>query len=273
MGGEDIKITMFKKADLKGATVIDGFPSVGLVSSIVANYIVKVLNMEQVGVLDSDVFPALSLVRRGEPLDTVRIYAGPRVGTELSHDQIVVFISEFQPPPNLIRPIAGAMLDWVQSEKCKMLYSPEGLVIEREGQQAEGPPGPNGEPSPKAPSAPNKDIDTYGIASTPAGRRLLEENNIRLFQEGVITGMAGVLLNEGRRRDFEVISLLAEANPAYPDARAAAKVIEALNKLLLHIKLDSAPLYDEAGVIEAQLKTVQKQAKTPKATPAPHMYG
>jgi len=272
MAGDEIKITMFKKADLKGATVIDGFPSVGLVSSIVANYIVKVLNLEQIGVLDSDVFPALSLVRRGEPLDTVRIYAGQRVGTELSHDQIVVFISEFQPPPNLIRPIAGAMLDWVQAEKCKMLYSPEGLVIEREGQAAEGN-GTGEEGAQKAAPPPPKDIDTYGIASTPTGRKLLEENNIRLFQEGVITGMAGVLLNEGRRRDFEVISLLAEANPAYPDARAAAKVIESLNKLLLHVKLDSTPLYDEAGVIEAQIKSVQKQAKTPKATPAPHMYG
>jgi uncharacterized protein len=194
------------------------------------------------------------------------------VGTELSHDQIVVFISEFQPPPNLIRPIAGAMLDWVQAEKCKMLYSPEGLVIEREGQPAEGS-GPDEEGTPKAAPQPQKDIETYGIASTSLGRKLLEENNIKLFQEGVITGMAGVLLNEGRRRDFEVISLLAEANPAYPDARAAAKVIESLNKLLFHIKLDSAPLYDEAGVIEAQIKSVQKQAKTPKATPAPHMYG
>jgi uncharacterized protein len=272
MAGDEIKITMFKKADLRGATVIDGFPSVGLVSSIVANYIVKVLNLEQIGVLDSDIFPALSLVRRGEPLDTVRIYAGQRVGTESSHDQIVVFISEFQPPPNLIRPIAGAMLDWVQLEKCKMLYSPEGLVIEREGQLAEGA-SPGEEPDEKAPPLPPKDAETYGIASTPLGRKLLEENNIKLFQEGVITGMAGVLLNEGRRRDFEVISILAEANPAYPDARAAAKVIETLNKLILHIKLDSAPLYDEAGVIEAQLKSVQKQAKTPKATPAPHMYG
>jgi len=270
---EQIKITMFKKTELRGATVIDGFPSVGLVSSIVANYIVKVLNLEQIGVLDSDLFPALSLVRRGEPLDTVRIYAGQRVGTEASHDQIVVFISEFQPPPNLIRPIAGAMLDWVEQEKCKVLYSPEGLVIEREGQPPEGLPPEEEETADKGPAQPPREVETYGIASTQVGRKLLEDNNIKLFQEGVITGMAGVLLNEGRRRDFEVISLLAEANPAYPDARAAAKVIETLDKLFLHIRLDSAPLYDEAGVIEAQIKTVQKQTKVPKVTPAPHMYG
>ncbi len=277
--GEDMEICMLKKVDLKDATVIDGFPSVGLVSSIVANYIVKVLSLEQVGVLDSDYFPALSLVRRSEPLDTVRIYAGPRVGSETSGDQIVVFISEFQPPPNIIRPIASTMLDWLHDEKCRILYSPEGLVIEREGQNnakigaaAEAEDG-EGEPAPEVAQLTTREIETYGIGSTPRAKKLLEDNHIRLFQEGVITGMAGVLLNQGKRRDFDVISLLAEANPQYPDARAAAKVIETLDKLILHIRLDSGPLYDEAGVIEAQIKSVQKQTKAPKQTPMPHMYG
>ncbi len=275
---EDMEICMLKKVDLKDATVIDGFPSVGLVSSIVANYIVKVLSLEQVGVLDSDYFPALSLVRRSEPLDTVRIYAGPRVGSETSGDQIVVFISEFQPPPNIIRSIADTMMDWLHDEKCRILYSPEGLVIEREGQDGAPPGGPQSveegeEKAPEAPAPPAREIETYGIGSTLRARKLLEDNHIKLFQEGVITGMAGVLLNQGKRRDFDVISLLAEANPQYPDARAAAKVIETLDKLILHIRLDSGPLYDEAGVIEAQIKSVQKQTKAPKATPMPHMYG
>ncbi len=273
--GEDIDIHMLKKVDLKGATVIDGFPSVGLVSSIVANYIVKALSLEQVGVLDSVYFPPLSLVRRSEPLDTVRIYAGPRVGTDTSHDQIAVFISEFQPPPNLVRAIAGTMLDWLQQERCKMLFSPEGLVIEREGGgENEERPGGEGSGAQESRGAEvPKDVETYGIGSTPRARGLLEESGIRLFQEGVITGMAGVLLNEGRRRDFDVIALLAEANPQYPDARAAAKVIETLDKLILHIRLDSGPLYEEAEVIEAQIKNIQKQTKVPKQTPAPHMYG
>jgi uncharacterized protein len=277
---DDMEIHMLKKVDLKDATVIDGFPSVGLVSSIVANYIVKILSLEQVGVLDSDYFPALSLVRRAEPLDTVRIYAGPRVGSETSGDQIVVFISEFQPPPNIIRPIASTMLDWIHDEKCRILYSPEGLVIEREGQGAPKPGGgqveedeEGAEAAPAAAPAAAREVETYGIGSTAAARKLLEDNHIKLFQEGVITGMAGVLLNQGKRRDIDVISLLAEANPQYPDARAAAKVIETLDKLILHIRLDSGPLYEEAGVIESQLKTVQKQAKGPKATPMPHMYG
>ncbi|MBI4415698.1 MAG: hypothetical protein HY557_01780 [Euryarchaeota archaeon] len=41
-----------------------------------------------------------------------------------------------------------------------------------------------------------------------------------------------------RKRDFDVITLLSEAHPDYPDARAAARVIETIDKLLLHTELD-----------------------------------
>ncbi|MCJ2539910.1 MAG: PAC2 family protein, partial [Candidatus Thermoplasmatota archaeon] len=129
----DINIYELKKTNLRGATVIDGFPSIGLVSSIVANYLVNALELEQIGIMDSNFFPSISLIRNAQPLNTVRIYASERIrGTdEEDVDQIVVFISEFQPPPNLIKPISAAILDWIQEQRCCRLISPEGLVIER----------------------------------------------------------------------------------------------------------------------------------------------
>ena len=104
---EEIKVYELKKMDLKGATVIDGFPSVGLVSSIVANYLINFLKLTQIGIMDSVYFPTVSLVREAEPLNPVRIYAGEKItSAEGESDQIVAFISEFQPPPNLVKPIA-----------------------------------------------------------------------------------------------------------------------------------------------------------------------
>ncbi|MCK5548267.1 MAG: PAC2 family protein, partial [Thermoplasmata archaeon] len=101
---ENVYIYELKRIDLKGATVLDGFPSVGLVSSIVANYIINSLQLELVGIMDSIYFPTVSLVKNGRPMNPVRIYSGQKKGTE---DQIAVFISEFQPPPNLIKLIAS----------------------------------------------------------------------------------------------------------------------------------------------------------------------
>ena len=279
----DINIYELKKTNLRGATVIDGFPSIGLVSSIVANYLVNALELEQIGIMDSNFFPSISLIRNAQPLNTVRIYASERVrGTdEEDVDQIVVFISEFQPPPNLIKPISAAILDWIQEQRCCRLISPEGLVIERpdedlvEGDEDE-------EEEEKASEEENdiqakiKNLELFAVGSTPTARKLLDDNDISPFVEGVITGVAGVLLNEGKRRDFDVISLLAEAHSNYPDARAAARIIEVLDRLVLNIHIDSKPLYKEAEAIEMQIKSIRSQAKTSKvmkAPPSPRMYG
>jgi uncharacterized protein len=256
MSEREIQIYELKRMDLRGATVIDGFPSVGLVSSIVANYLINALGLEQIGIMDSHYFPTVSLIRDGQPMNPVRIYAGGGAGGH--QDQVVVFISEFQPPPNLIKGIASAVLDWAQDQRCALLLCPEGLIIDRELAEEK------------------EDVEVYGVGSTSRAKDVLMRNEVTIFEEGVITGVAGVLLNEGRKRDFDVISLLSEAHPDYPDARAAARVIETIDKLLLHTTLDPRPLYEEAERIEEQLKTIHRQTQAPKKpaiAPRPSMYG
>lgn len=256
MDGNDIRIFELKKKDLRGATIIDGFPSVGLVSSISANYLIKVLKMEHIGIMDSPQFPTVSLIRDATPLSPVRIYAGDK-GPK--GDQIVAFISEFQAPPNLIRPISRTLVDWAIEQRCRMIVSPEGLVVDPEIKD----------------SADISDM-VFGIASTPRARELLKENGISQFEEGVISGVAGVLLNEGRKRDFDVLTLLAEAHPDFPDAKAAALVLEAIDRILLGIEFDAKPLFEEAQRIEQHIKEIQKQAvvkKDERKPVRPSMYG
>jgi uncharacterized protein len=265
----EVRIYEVKRTDLTDAVVIDGFPSVGLVSSIVANYLIDALHMEQIGIVDSPAFPTVSLVRDGEPQHPVRIYMGqsPVRRPGMTPQKVVAFISEFQPPANVVTNLAHAVLDWAQEQRCALLVSPEGLVIERseeEGHEPHGPP----------------TVRVYGVASSKRARELFIEPNVASFQEGVVTGVAGVLLNEGRRRGFEVLTFLAEAHPDYPDARAAAKVIETIDHVLLGTIIDPGPLYTEAERIEQQLLTIQRSAseRTPgkdraMATPSMSMYG
>jgi uncharacterized protein len=247
---DGVKIYEVKRVDVEGAIVIDGFPSVGLVSSIVANYLIDTLEMEQIGIVESPAFPTVSLVRNGNPQHPVRIYAGhpPQDRAGRVADKIVAFVSEFHPAPAIIHPLATTILDWVQEQRCGMLVSPEGLVVDR-------PSGPAGHKPMKL-----SDVKIYGVASTQKARELYIEPNMSPFLEGVITGIAGVLLNEGRRRGFDVLTFLAEAQAEYPDARAAAKVIEAINRILLRTPLDAEPLYHEAERIEQQLLTIQRRA-------------
>jgi len=177
-------------------------------------------------------------------LDHLRRRAGVRVvGLGLGQER-----QDVEPAPAVIHPLATAILDWAQEQRCSLLVSPEGLVVE------------------SAPGAPRKgrgglaDVKVFGIASTRKARDLYIDPNTIPFNEGVITGIAGVLLNEGRRRGFDVLTFLAEAQADYPDARAAAKVIETINRILLRSPLDPVPLYAEAERIEQQLLLIQRRA-------------
>ena len=251
---DDVKIIGFEDVELKGATVIAGFPSIGLVSTIAANYLIDALNLRQIGCMQSSHFPALSVVHTGEPLSPVRIYAG----IQNSGEKIVIFVSEFKPKPHLINSISEIIMKWTTEKGCKLLISPEGMVVEGKSSCEEDP------------------ADAYAIGSTDNARHMLMSKNIAQFKNGIIAGVSGVLLNIGKQSDFEVISILTEAHPNYPDARAAASAINIIG-LLTDTEINVTPLYEESERIEKQLHKFHKQAKPMVSTagqaPQPGMYG
>ncbi|PSG96531.1 proteasome assembly chaperone family protein [Thermoplasmatales archaeon SW_10_69_26] len=245
--GVDLDVHLYEDVDLSGAAVVDGFPSVGLVSTICANYLIDLLDLEQVGILDAPAFPTVSIVRDGEPMFPVRIYAS---------EQVCVFVSEFQPDKHLVRPIAETILDFALEHDSQLVVSPEGLVTDEETDEED------------------EDVEVYGLASTSELRDKLDAADLQTFSNGIITGVSGVLLSLGKREDMPSLSLLAEANPNYPDARAAARVIEAVDDLLDHVDIEVKPLYTEAENIERTLRMMQKQAGAGAGQPDEHpMYG
>ena len=250
---DEVEICPFEDIDLKDATVIAGFPSIGLVSTIAANYLIDALNLKQIGCITSPHFPALSVVHTGEPLSPVRIYAGNQPGA----GKIVVFVSEFKPKPNLINAISTTIMKWVEDKHCKILISPEGMVVE--GKSDGG----------------DNTVEAYAIASTQECRNMLVAKEIPQFKNGIIAGVSGVLLNLGKQSKFDVISILAEAHPNYPDARAAAAAINVM-ALIMGVEINVTPLYEESERIEKQLQKFHKQAKpmvSATQAPQPNMYG
>lgn len=240
---EQVEIVELKKMDLRGAVIIDGFPSVGLVSSIVANYLIALLKMEYIAVMDSNLFPTISLIRDSEPLGPARVYARPNL--KPGEQQVVVFSTELQPSANLLRPLGASIIDFAQQQRCSLIISAGGLIVE----------GDDGE------TTETGEVSVYGIGSTDNADRLLAKADAKPFTEGVISGTAGVLLNEGRRRSVDVITLLAEARPNLADARAAALIVSAIDQMIMHLSLNVEPLCKEAERLEAQLKVLHKDAE------------
>lgn len=263
-----IDIIDIKEKNVKGAYIIDGFPSIGLVGSIVANYLVSFLNLEQIAIVDSVYFPSISLIRNGTPMSPARVYAG-QLGKH-GEEKIVVFVSEFQPSPEILKSLAITITDWAVDHRCKLVISPEGLLSKEESERLQrmAKAAAAGQEAIEelelsvsdAPSTESLGATVFGVGSTPEVRAVLKEIGVKPFESGVIAGLAGMLLNEGVARDFPVMTLLAEAHAEYPDARAAAAIMTIIDKMLLHVELDLKPLLEEAGVIEETLKEIHKKA-------------
>ena len=260
----DVEIHELKKLDLRTGVILDGFPSIGLVGSIVSNYLVNIMNLEQIGIMDSPYFPTISLIRNMEPNNPVRIYGGKIERKDEDNLKIAVFVSEFQPSSEMIKPISMAILNWAQAQMSSLIVSPEGLAVEDMLMPS---------------SADQEKLDVYAVGSTMHARLYFEPySDIKPFDEGVISGVAGVLLNEGKKRGFDVISMLAEAHESYPDAKAAARIIEALDSSILHLNINTDPLYKEAEIIEESIRRFQQQKEAAdkrqkEAKPMSPMYG
>jgi uncharacterized protein len=238
----EVEVRKFKETDIDGGTVIDGFPTVGLVSTIAADYLIGALEMDQISALESDRFPPTSMVYANKPKFPARIYASKQ-------HKLAVFFAEFTPSPELYRPLAKTILSWAREQGAQLIVSPEGLPIQE----------PNGE---------QKEPRVWGVGSTDRAASRLEAANIPPLDIGIIAGVSGILLNEGRWSGFDVVSLMAEAHPEFPDALAAAKILEAIDILLDEIDLDLSPLIEKARELEKKLKLLRHQSQ-PVIEPEP----
>ena len=253
---EDLELIEYKEEDLSNSLLVVAFPTVGLISSIAGHYIIDTLKLKEIGTIASREFMPATVIHKSRPSPPVRIYAGKKkCGPDGKCEQIAVIISEFMPPYNIIKPLADTILQWADEKGVD-------TVVTLEGTHAVG--------------AKKKDMKVYGVGSNTNMKSLLKKYKIEETQEGMITGVTGVLLYEGVLMQRDVICLLSEAHSQYPDSRAAGNLLNKIDVMLPEIKIDAAPLYKEAEKIEEQIKKFMEQSKptAPQLPPIPQqMYG
>jgi uncharacterized protein len=212
----------YKPDRFENGMVIVGFPSVGLVSSIAANFIIRTMNLERVAGAMSKEFPPYTLVHDGVPSPPVRIYAGERKcnGEGEKCEQLIAIAAEFMPKPEMVKPLSDIIMDWCQHKGIKTIVTLEGINWQ----------------SPEEPRI-------FGVGSTDAARAMLHKYGVEEMKEGMVSGIYGVLLFEGEMRGVDVICLLGPARANFPDARGSAKLLEIVAKMLPELKIDPEPLY------------------------------
>jgi uncharacterized protein len=170
-------------------------------------------------------------------------------------------MSELQVPDNLTFDIVEALFEWSKTSKVAA-----GVLVDAFAKKGLSG-GPNSDTEPVVDYQDTDDIDVLGVGATVHMREVIEEMKIPLLESGVMKGMSAAMLAEGRRRGLDLLAILVEADPRFPDARAAAKLIEHLNVLLPSIELDNEPLLEEAERLESQLKAMLEHQLMPSQSP------
>jgi uncharacterized protein len=267
MDGPSLRINTI--IEQENTMVIACFPSVGMVSSIVAHYLIDHLDLEFVGGLVDDRLPTLSLIQEGVPLPPIRAYAGKPQCSIDGCDQVILLMSEMVVPEPLVHKIVWALFEWSKEHQVLAgividAFAKAGMKSNMDGVE------------PVVEYEDTDGIDVVGIGCNETVRDMLKEMDIPLLQQGVIRGMNAGILSEATRRGLGTMSIMVEADPRWPDARAAAVLIEKLNTLLPSIDLPNQPLIEEAEKLEAQLKALMDSAgKSEDSSPSTNamLYG
>ena len=106
------------------------------------------------------------------------------------------------------------------------------------------------------------------VANSTESLNKLKDKNIPILKMGNLNGISGTLLTQTAIKNIPGTCILAETLTQYPDPRAAAEVVQSLNKLI-DIDIDYEPLVQEAENIESRLK---KLAEEFKKEPQPPIY-
>uniref|UniRef100_A0A7J2THQ5 Proteasome assembly chaperone family protein n=1 Tax=Archaeoglobus fulgidus TaxID=2234 RepID=A0A7J2THQ5_ARCFL len=216
-----------EKPSVKNPILITSFPGIGLVGTIATAYFINELKIESLGIIDSKLLPPIATLYEGVVLPPIRIYESRDLNFLLIHSDIPIM-------PQIAHGISKAIVRWAIEVKARRVYSLAGIATFE---------------------------DKKRVFGAVTHKELLDEikDHVEIFRTGTISGIAGSILNECVASKFPGIALLGETSGFNPDPRAAAKVIEAMNKIFgWNMSVDK--LLQEAEFIEAQMQKLAEQA-------------
>jgi uncharacterized protein len=228
-----IEIRKLKEINIEGGVVFDGFHGIGLTSTIAIGCFINSLKTELVGILDSPLFPPLSVIYNAKPNFPARIYAN-------EEKKLAFFVSEAILESSAYRQIAHTILNWSNYNKCKTIISVATRDIEKEGRT-------------------KKEPALYVISNSLSIMKELNDIGILSLKNGTINGIPGILLNESNWKNIDVVVFVVDVISGIPDFRAAANVAQVVSKIVPEAYCEIKPLIKEAENIENNLKMIRSQ--------------
>jgi uncharacterized protein len=227
---EEVKIVERNQVP-SGATLIFGFPDVGLVGVIAASHLIDELSLSEVAYVDSELLPPLIVLHEGLPHSSIRI---------LGDDKLLLAISEAPIPADIVYPVMNALMEWARSKNVKLMISLGGIPMQDRQDATE--------------------LKAFAAASTPEALKIAQDKNVETLTEGYMIGPQAIMLQRAANAGTPALALLAQCFPNYPDPEAAAEVLKGLGKIT-GLKVNVAKLLEKGEEIRLRARDVMKRTQ------------
>lgn len=214
-----MQIKLSKKP--KNCKLIEGFPGFGLVGTIANEFLLEHLKFEQIGKIIFDDMPATIAIHEGKVVEPLGVFYNKKYNLVLLHAIT-----------------ASSGLEWKLSEivvdLIKQLSIKEVICLEGVGSNEE-----------------STTSRVFFYSNNEKNKKKFKKIKVEPLKEGIIIGVTGAVLL--RAENVPISCVFAETHSSLPDSKAAAKIIEVLDKYL-GLKVDTKPLLMQAEKFESKLR-------------------
>jgi uncharacterized protein len=215
------------KKKLVNPIVIEGFPGFGLVGTIATEFLMEHLCTELVGRFWFDDLPATIAIHGGKVINPV--------GVSYCKKHNLLIVHSISGASGIEWKAADLVLGIAKEVKAREIISLEGV----------GSPGETDK------------TNIFYYTNNKKSQEKLDKLKIESLKEGIIMGVTSALMVKS---DMPTTCLFAETHSALPDSKAAAKIIETLDKYL-GLKVDYKPLLEQAEKFEEKLKGLLQKSQ------------
>ncbi|MCK4670086.1 MAG: proteasome assembly chaperone family protein [Nanoarchaeota archaeon] len=210
----------------KGATIIEGFPGIGLVGTITTEFLIQHLKAKPVGMIVGKEIPPMVAVHDTKVVRPLAFFYDEKNNILILH-----VISSI---PGAENQIAELLLANAKKWGVKEIISVESVGVPIELSR-----------------------NHRGFYFSNRADQKFKKMGLEPLKEGIIMGVTGALMLQ---KEIPLTCIFAETHSRLPDSAAAAKIIEALNKYL-KLNIDVKPLVASAKKFETKLRELMSKSK------------
>lgn len=197
--------------------------------TIATEFLLDHLNMKLIGIIKSEKIPPMVAIHENKLVHPMGIFYD-----EKSNIMILHIITNAK---GLEWEIGDTIIDLAKSLDAKEVVAIEGISSMNAGEE---------------------ETETYYYSNNSEKKKKLSSIGVKPLNEGIIMGTTGPLLLQAGQ--LPVSCIFAETPSQLPDSKAAAKIIQILDKYL-GLKVDYKPLLNQAERVEQKLKGIMAKSK------------